>query len=314
VLLVGEAEAVRDAAIREIRERVLGGGPSDFNEDRFDLSSGADPAEIVSAARTAPVLAPGRLVRVRGLEDRRAARFLDPLLPLYLDDPVPTTCLLLEARRVDRRERWVKLVQERGELRSCAVPTRAAELRSWVESRMSSAGKRAASGAALALLEQVGPDPDRLATEIDKLVLYVGARREVGPEDVAEAAGGGRPRAIYELTDAIGRRDRPRALRILHELFVQGEPPLVLLAGISSHLRRMLRASECRPLDPATVQRRLGIHPYAAGKLVEQLRRTSPDRLRAALREASAADRALKGALPLRPARALERLVVDLMR
>jgi DNA polymerase-3 subunit delta len=310
VLLYGDVQALRDAAVSEIRERVIEGGPVDFNEDRFDLASGADPGAILAAAQTLPVLAPRRLVRVRGMEDRRAARFIEKILPGYLEEPVPTTCLLLEARRVDRRLRWVKQVGAVGELRACVAPSRPADLRGWVEDRIRAEGKKSDRGTAQALLDRIGADPDRLASEIAKLVLYVGDRREVTPDDVAEASGGGRPRAIFELTDAIGSRDRARALRLVHHLHAQGEAPLALLAGLGNHLRRLLRARECEPLDPATVQRELGVHPYAAQKLVEQLRRVDRRRLRTALEAVARTDRALKGGTPLPPDRAMEQLVL----
>jgi DNA polymerase-3 subunit delta len=249
---------------------------------------------------------------VRGLEDRRASRFLERDLPDYMEDPAPTTCLLLEARNVDRRLRWVKLVQTRGSLRACTLPTRPAELRAWIEGCIREEGKRPAQGTAAALLEQIGADANRLLLEIEKLVLYAWDRKEVTPEDVVVAAGGGRPHAIYELTDAIGSRDRVRALRVLQRLLAQGEAPLALLAGLSNHLRRMLRARECRPLNPATVQQTLGVHPFAAQKLVEQVRPLDRSRLRSALEAAARTDRALKGTTPLRPGRALEQLVLAL--
>jgi DNA polymerase-3 subunit delta len=304
ILLVGEGQALRDAAVAEV----------DFNEDRFDFAAGADAAQVLAAMRTVPMLAPRRLVRVRGLQDRRASRFLDVVLPEYLEAPVSTTCLLLEAGRVDRRQRWAKLVGARGVVRSCAPPSRPAELRGWIESRIREEGKRAERGTSTALLEQVGPDPDRLSSEIKKLVSYTGERTKVTPEDVARASGSDRPHAIFELTDAIGSRDRVRALRVLQRLLSQGEPPLALLAGLANHLRRMLRARECDPLEPATVQRALGVHPFAARKLVEQVGRIDRERLRFTLEVVARTDRALKGAAPLRPERAMERLVLAISR
>ncbi len=312
VLLVGEGQALRDAAVAEIRERVLDGASADFNEDRFDFASGATIGDVLSALRVLPVLSAARLVRVRGLEDRRAAKFLEQVLPEYLDDPLPSTCLLLETLRVDRRARWVKAVEAKGELRRCTPPSRPAELRSWIEGRFGERGKGAARGTAAALLDQLGPDADRLSQEIDKLVLYVGARGQVTPEDVETAAGTGRPHAIFDLTDAIGSRQPARALRVLHQMQTQGEAPLALLAGLANHVRRMIRALDCDPLDPQTVQRSLGVHPYAAQKLVEQVRRFDRRRLRFLLEAVARADRALKGAVPLRPSLAMERLVLAL--
>ena len=310
-LLVGPEATLRDAALLELREQVLAGGPADFNEDRFDLAAaGTDPGEILVAARTVPVMSPGRLVLVRGLGARRATKFLEDLLLHYLESPLVTTCLVLEAERVDRRQKWVKLVAKVGELRECKGPSRPAELRSWIGSRLESLGKRAGSGVASALLERVGPDLDRLAMELDKVCLFVGERGEVSGEDVAAVTGDLRPRALYELTDAIGARQLAASLRLANQLIDQGDVPLVVLAALANHFRRLLRARECRPLEASEVQQRLGLHPYAAKKLVEQVRRFDLPRLRACLDAVRRTDEALKGATPLPAQLAIERLVL----
>ncbi len=97
ILVFGPEVTLRDAALAQIRADVLADAPRDFNEDRFDLAaSGLDPARVVAAARTLPVMATRRLVVARGISDRRAARFIERELPSYLEDPSPSTCLVLE--------------------------------------------------------------------------------------------------------------------------------------------------------------------------------------------------------------------------
>ncbi len=311
VLLVGPAATLRDAALAELRERVLDEGPRDFNEDRFDLAAaGTDPGSILLAARTLPMLAPSRLVHVRGVGDRRAAKFLEVQLADYLADPVPTTCLVLEAERVDRRQSWVKQVAKLGEVRECKGPSRPAELRAWIEARLATLGKRAGSGASAALVELVGPDLDRLALELEKVSLFLGEREEVSAEDVASVTGDLRPRALYELTDAIGARQLGASLRILSRLLDQGDSPLQVVGALANHFRRLLRARECRPLDAQEVQRQLALHPYAARKLADQARRFDLPRLRACLDAVRRTDDALKGGDPLAPRLAIERLVL----
>jgi DNA polymerase-3 subunit delta len=217
---------------------------------------------------------------------------------------------VLEAARVDRRLRWVKRAIELGELRECSGPRRPAEARDWVEARIRALGKRPARGAAAALVEMVGLDLDRLAQEVAKAALFVGERAEIAADDFAAVTGQARPLALFELTDAIGARDVPESLRRLGRLLDQGEPPLVLLAALANHFRRLLRARDCHPFEPAEIARRLALHPFAAEKLVEQARGYDARRLRGCLAAARAADAALKGAEPLPPRLALERLVL----
>ncbi len=311
VLLLGSEETLRDAALAELRAAALGGGPRDFNEDRFDFAAGAlDAARILDAARTLPVLARQRLVRVRGLGDRRAQAFLEKLLPDYLERPSATACLVLEAEKADRRLRWTKRVAEIGQVRECSGPKRPAEAREWVEGRLRALGRRAARGAAAALVEHAGLDLDRLGHEIDKACLFAGEGREVTAEDFAAVAAGVRPLALYDLTDALGRRDVASALRLLGRLLDQGEPPLVLLAALANHFRRLLRARECTPREPAEIARRLEVHPFAAEKLAEQVRHFDGARLRSCLAAAREADFALKGGAALRPRATLERVLL----
>jgi DNA polymerase-3 subunit delta len=311
VLLLGPQATLRDAALAELRRRASGGAPTDFAEDRFDFAEpGTDPERVLTALLTPPFLAPVRLVRVRGLGDRRAARFLDEDLPAYLERPSPTTCLVLEAESLDRRQRWTKAIAAAAEQVDCTAPSRPADVRAWIERRIRARGRRPGRGVAAALFEAVGPDLDRLANEIDKACLYEEGSPELTLQAVEEVSGGVRPLVVYELTDAIGSRRADLALGLLARLLRQGESPLALLGSLGNHLRRLLRARECDPLEKGEVQRRLALHPFAAEKLVEQARRFDASRLERCLEAVRETDAALKGALPLAPELALERLVL----
>jgi DNA polymerase III subunit delta len=311
VLVVGPEVTLRDAALAELRERVLADAPRDFNEDRFDLgASGFDALAIVAAARTLPVLARARLVLVRGAGEKRAEKFLDGALVDYLESPLETTCLVLEAESVDKRQKWVKRVAKIGQVIECAGPSRPAEVRRWIEARLAQRGMKPASGASSALFDLVGPDLDRLALEIEKLSLYVGERGELTVDDVGELVGQLRARAVYELCDAIGERRLANALRMVAELSDQGQPALALVGALANHFRKLLRARELRPLEASEVQRKLGIHPFAAEKLVEQARRFDLRRLKACLDAVRRTDFALKGGVPIGARLALERLVL----
>lgn len=312
LLLVGGGGTLRDAEIAELRARVIGDGASDFNEDRFDLATaGVDPGEVLVAAGMLPVMAPGRLVLVRGCEERRARKFQETLLPAYLEDPLPSTCLVLIAEKVDRRTKWVKQIASLGEVRVLEGPTRRNEVGRWIEERVRSAGKRPGRGLAAAFLDLVGTDLSLLANEVDKLVLYVGEREEIDSEDVALVAGQLRSRSVFELTDAIGERRLAAALGLLAQLRAQGEAPLAVLGALAGHFRRLARARECQPLAPDEVQRRLRVHPFAARKLAEQAGRFEPRRLLRCLDAIRRTDAALKGGVALPPHLAIERLVLS---
>ena len=312
VLLVGSEATLRDDEIARLRTLTVGSGPRDFNEDRFDLATtGTDPNAILNACRTLPMMSECRLVIVGGLSDRRAKAFLEGALLAYLDDPSPSSCLVLHGDRIDRRLKWAKRVAAEGEVIDCSGPKRPQDVRSWIDARLRAAGKKPGAGAAAALFELVGNDLDRLAFEIEKVCLYVGAVDEIDADDVAAVTASLRPLAVYELTDAIGNRQLGEALRVLGRLGDQGEAPLAVLGALGNHFRRLLRAHDCRPLEPKRVQQALSLHPFAARKLVEQARRFDPGRLERCLDRVRRTDEVLKGSIPLAPRMALEQLVVS---
>ncbi len=311
VLIAGPEASLRDAALAELRNQVLADAPRDFNEDRFDFTSaGTEPAAIVGAARTLPMMARMRLVLVRGIADKRALKFTDGPLLEYLEAPLESTCLVLEAASVDKRQRWVKRVGKIGRVIDCTGPDRPADVRRWIDARLAQRNARSRNGVAAALFDLVGPDLDRLSLEIEKLCMYAGESGVIDADTVSELVGQVRPRALYELTDAIGERRLTRALRLAAELGDQGEAPLVLVGALANHFRRLLRAHEIRPFQPGEVQKRLGVHPFAAQKLVEQARRFEPRRLYHCLAAVRSTDAALKGGLPIAPRLAIERLVL----
>ena len=136
VLIEGPEASLRDAALAELRERVLADAPRDFNEDRFDFTvSGTEPAAIVGAARTLPMMAQTRLVLVRGIGEKRAQAFTEGALLEYLEAPLESTCLVLEAASVDKRQRWVKRIVKIGQVIDCTGPSRPADVRRWIDVR-----------------------------------------------------------------------------------------------------------------------------------------------------------------------------------
>ena len=311
VLIEGPEASLRDAALAELRGTVLADAPRDFNEDRFDFTvAGTEPAAIVAAAHTLPMMARARLVLVRGVGEKRAQKFTDGALLEYLEAPLESTCLVLEAVSVDKRQRWVKRVAKIGRVIDCTGPSRPADVRRWIDAQLTERGARTASGVAAALFDLVGPDLDRLSLELEKLCLHAGESGTIDAEAVGELVGQVRPRALYELTDAIGERRLTSALRLVSELCEQGEAPLVLVGALANHFRRLLRAREIWPLEPGEVQKRLGLHPFAAQKIVDQARRFDPRRLRFCLDAVRSTDAALKGGLPIAPRLAIERLVL----
>ena len=77
---------------------------------------------------------------------------------------------------------------------------------------------------------------------------------------------------VFDLVDALGRRDGRTAARTLHRLLDAGEHPLGLLAMIVRQFRLLTQVKELRDggATPKDIAQTLKLHPFPARKLYNQ--------------------------------------------
>jgi DNA polymerase-3 subunit delta len=146
-------------------------------------------------------------------------------------------------------------------------------------------GFRLEPAAARMLVDRLGASPLRLRNELERLALWAGEGGEVAASDLAAMVADTSEAAVWALSDALVARDRALALRIAERLIAQGENVTGLVYGLASRLRKACAAA--RQLEegvpPKQVEKGLGMHPYAAKKLVAGLRDTSSEELQEAI-------------------------------
>jgi DNA polymerase-3 subunit delta len=102
----------------------------------------------------------------------------------------------------------------------------------------------------VALLEAVAGDAGRLASEIEKLSLFVGPDRAVTLDDLRALVPHAAQATIFALVNALGKRDRQAALRSLDILVRDGEYLPLALTFLGSQFRLALAAKEERVNSP----------------------------------------------------------------
>jgi DNA polymerase-3 subunit delta len=174
--------------------------------------------------------------------------------------------------------------------------------------------------AARELADALGSDLMLMASELEKLVLYTGERRRVTLGDVETMVLGAKQRSLYELTDAISAKDRPRALALLQGLLNASdggeESAIGHLYMLARTFRQMLVILEKNVRDSRAIWQALWqgfrMPPFAAEDLIRQARRYKSRReLTRALRLIARADLELRSSPPDKRL-VLERLVLAL--
>lgn len=128
--------------------------------------------------------------------------------------------LLISATKVDRRKVFFKTLDKLGLVETFAGLS--ADDRDWEQHaeqfaarELRARGCQASDEALAELVACVGPNLRQLASEIEKLTLYVGERPTVEIADVAAIVTRHKQARAFALADALGDRDLPRLLRTL---------------------------------------------------------------------------------------------------
>ncbi len=261
-------------------------------------------AELRQACDAIPFLAEKRLVIVRGLLTHIAARtssnsssFLDRLVA-YLPQLPPTTRLVfIESAALPAKHPIIQLARrtEQGYVKRFEPPKDQA-LPGWVRKRVRQHGGEITGEAAKQLADVVGRDLRRLDQEIVKLVTYTAAQRPITGQDVEALVPYLQEAIVFDMVDALGRRDGRTAARTLHRLLESGEHPHGLFGMIVRQFRLLIQVHELKAqgATPVDVARKLKLHPFPAKKLYRQADHFTAGQLKKIYRHLLATDVAIK--------------------
>ena len=230
------------------------------------------------------------------------------VLAAYLKDPTPGVVLVFEAirfdfegddkRKLERVRKFYAALREVVELR----PFPAHEARAEAENLARRAGLAMASDALDLLVEALGADIARIAVEIEKLSLFAGSRA-ITADEIAELVPGARTATIFALVNALGRRDRTRALELLDTLTAEGIYLPLALSFLSTQFRMAMAAREAGLKSSQQVQAhftRLGTAMWGsrADQVWQTMTKFNPRQLERAVKLIAETDRGLRDARP----------------
>jgi len=316
-------------------------GMRDFCLHTLDLAE-TSIFEILDRAQTPSLMAPFQVFFIRGLKNLYGRGSKKPefeAIDAYFRSPNPQALLLFVAdhlriptdlRKMDMqdKDRYERIRETLGDACTLVELARVdeADANRWILETAQSRAIKFDPDAARQLVDALGADMMLIASEFEKLLLYVSApigpvaRNHVTLGDVETMVLAAKQRTLYELTDAISQKDRPRALALLHGLLNAsdgGEDAAIgHLYMLARTFRQMLIISEKNVRDSRAIWQVLWqgfrMPPFAAEELIRQARRYKSRReLTRAIRLVARADLDLRSS-PANKLLVLERLILDL--
>ncbi len=307
----------------------------DFALSEIDLAE-TSIFEALDRARTPSLMAPFQVIflrNVKTLYGRGSKKEEFAALEAYFRSPNPQALLLFIAdhiripadlRRMEMqdKERYERIRETLGEWCGTVELPRVEEgdAAHWLIAVAAERGSLLEPDAARELTDALGADMMSMASELEKLLLYTTGRDLITLADVETMVLGAKQRSLYELTDAISAKDKPRALLLLHGLLNASdggeESAIGHIYMLSRTFRQMLVIVEKNVRDSRAIWQALWqgfrMPPFAVDDLIRQARRYKSRReLTRALRIIARADLEVRSSPPDKRL-VLERLVLDL--
>lgn len=218
--------------------------------------------DIVSNSKRYPMMAERQVIIVK--EAQNLTKTIEQLVE-YAKNPQPTTVLVFnyKYKTLDKRKTLYKalsktaVVFESKKIYEDKIPN-------WIQSFLKSKQISITPKAALMLTEFLGTDLSKIANELNKLEIVVGAKKEITPELIEENIGISKDFNNFELQKALGNLDHKKAYQIVY-YFAQNpkQHPFVLTISILyMYFSKLMTLHTVRDQNPSTIAKALGVNPY----------------------------------------------------
>jgi DNA polymerase-3 subunit delta len=271
--------------------------------------------QVVGRARMLPMLAERQVIFVEDVAsvERMSDKGRDEVVKLfsdYLDAPAPFTILVLEAKSLDSRLKFSKLLAEKALIVELEMTAEAAA--ALAQQMAADLGTKIDRLAAAHLADMVNGEPARVRMEVDKLAAYVQGTPGITQKDVDALVVSEKRNKVWDLTDMLASGRREAAFTFLENLLREGEQPPMIVGALAGTYRRLIEAREI-PVTTNKFQaaQRLRMPPDAAEIALRNAHRVPKKRLLAAIATLADADSQLKSSNP-DPRALLEFLLVQL--
>jgi len=263
--VTGSDEAEVRRVSQELAARLM---PPDSGEFGLEIiESAADTVDCavdtiertLQGVLTHPFLGGGKLVWMKGasfFKDSPQGRSetvhlsLEKLLMTLEGGLAPGITLLISAPEPDKRQAFFKSLSSLATTIICDKPdfgfnATEQDLVDWVIHHCQSKGVRISPSAADILTKRVGPNRGQLDTELAKLTTSAGDGAVLSDQLIKDLVPFTRSGGIFELSDAISKRNLPECINTLRQLRSQGEGGMgILLAAIVPTVRNLLMAKD----------------------------------------------------------------------
>lgn len=265
--LEGEEPYFIDQLINYAEHNILSESEAGFNLSVF-YGRDADWASVVNACMRYPMFAEKQVVL---LKEAQQMKDIDKL-EHYVEKPLPSTIFIVsyKEKKLDARTKFAKTLKQKGEVFS-SQKIRDYQLAEWTNQLVQQQGLSINQKALALLVDHIGNDLSRISNEINKLAVNLSGRKNITEEDIENYVGISREFNVFELQDALAKKDLAKAVRIIQ--YFEGNPkagPIqLILPTLYNYFSKVYTIFGLPDKNEKTVAQMFYNNPFAAKQAMQ---------------------------------------------
>ena len=246
---------------------------------------GVDVREVIDLAETLPFFAERRLLVFEntGFFKSAGADLAD-----YIKDMPDTTFFIFVENEVDKRSKLFKAVKAKGHIAELPFQDEST-LKKWILGMVRKENKQISESTVTYLLNKVGTDMGNIQKELEKLFCYTLEKDSILPADVDAVCVTQISNHIFDMVNAVADKRQERALELYYELVALKEPPMRILYLMTRQYRILHQVKDLlkKGYGRKEIASKAGLHPFAAGKYMDQAKHFRSSELRAIMEDSA---------------------------
>jgi DNA polymerase-3 subunit delta len=280
--IYGDDDYLQVEFIAAIRNAIYGGDLKNANIERITAKAGK-ASDLVNTALEYSLFGSGKLIIVSEANRYNKAD-KDLLLGFFPQLPKGNHLVLFHRAKVDMRYKYFKYLTSKVTWISF-LPLTHETAKFWVKRQLGKYSLRIDPKAMDLLIDFAGLSYSTISEEVEKLSLNFESGSTISLEDVKNYGSRSAVFSIFELTEALGLKNREMALNRLERLLDSGESLSSILNPILRHFNYLIMIESLNELSSNNlIAARIGKHPYFVQKCREQILKFGGDSLKTTMR------------------------------
>jgi DNA polymerase-3 subunit delta len=269
--LEGDEPFFIDQVVHYAEHKILPESEASFNLSIF-YGKDADWSSVVNACMRYPMFAEKQVVILKEAQQMRDIEKLES----YIDNPLASTIFVVsfKEKKVDGRSKLAKTLKSKGEMLT-TKKMYDSQLPEWVNQMVASHQLTIAPKALNLLVDHIGNDLSRLQNEVEKLAVNLAGRKNITEDDIEKYIGVSKDFNVFELQDALGKRDLAKTIRIIHyfEANPKAAPIQMILPALYNYFSKVFMLYSLPNITEQSAAAALGVNPFFVKEYIATARR-----------------------------------------